>query len=253
MSDITTPKIRALLRARYPAPEWALIEEVADRTGSANNYADAMAMNLWQSRGHALHGFEIKVSRSDWLRELKKPNKAEAFTRYCDFWWVVAPKGIVLDHELPAGWGLMVATEARLTVATTAPKLDAQPMTRAFWASIMRRAHERLHDMAREVLHDEREELRKKHQQALIDERSHARRELDALQGTLQKIKDELGIDLLNRWGLPPTSMLRMAQQLEHMTMGGKALGHIEHLAEQLRVSHQQLTEAITAAKGAGT
>lgn len=247
---IKTAEIRALLRARYPAPEWALIEEVADRTGGASNYADVLAMNLWQSRGHALHGFEIKASRSDWLRELKKPAKAEAISKYCDFWWVVAPKGVVVERELPVSWGLLVATEARLTTAVNAPKLNAEPMTRAFWASVMRRAHERLHDMAREQLVDERAELQRQHRDTIERERTHVRRELDTLLATLKTINDELGIDLVNRWGLPPTRFLKLAKELEHMSVSGNMLGHFEHLATQLQAAHKTVTDALQAFKG---
>jgi len=32
-------------------------------------------MDLWPSGGLEIHGHEVKVSRSDWLRELKEPEK----------------------------------------------------------------------------------------------------------------------------------------------------------------------------------
>jgi hypothetical protein len=81
---------------------------------AAQRICDYMAMDLWTGygalRGPKLHGHEVKVSRSDWLTELRDPEKAEAFRRYCDFWWlVVSDKDIVKPGELPAGWGLMVA------------------------------------------------------------------------------------------------------------------------------------------------
>ena len=47
---------------------------------------------VWPSRGLYLHGFEIKVHRNDWLRELKNPAKAEEIAGYCHFWWVVATR-----------------------------------------------------------------------------------------------------------------------------------------------------------------
>src|ERR1039457_1110041 len=74
----------------------------------ARRPADFLAMDLWPSRGLALHGHEIKVSRSDWLRELKEPEKAAEFIPYMNHWWLVAsdPR-IVREGELPEGWGLM--------------------------------------------------------------------------------------------------------------------------------------------------
>lgn len=83
---------------------------------SARRICDFMAMDLWpggygRDAHPKLHGHEVKVSRADWLTELKDPDKAEAFRRYCDFWWlVVADKNIVRAGELPDGWGLMVAS-----------------------------------------------------------------------------------------------------------------------------------------------
>lgn len=74
-----------LLRRRYPAPAWAFLEEVRNQTGYARTIrtADALAMSLYPSRGLHLHGFEVKVSRADWFRELNDPKKAEEIAAYC--------------------------------------------------------------------------------------------------------------------------------------------------------------------------
>src|SRR5579859_3336180 len=95
-----------LLRGRYPADRWALFSQVADSTGWASNYADAIAVALWPSLGVQVHGFEFKSSRGDWKRELRTEGKADAIARYCNFWWLVTPSlAIVAENELPAGWG----------------------------------------------------------------------------------------------------------------------------------------------------
>ena len=61
----------ALLALRYAPPAYAFFEEVRAQTGyAAGGSADGLALSLWPSRGIELHGFEVKVSRSDWLREL---------------------------------------------------------------------------------------------------------------------------------------------------------------------------------------
>lgn len=77
----------------------------------ARRTIDAIAIGTWPSRGMLLDAYEIKISRSDWLRELKNPAKAEAFAGLVDrFWLVVADASIVKDGELPEGWGLLVRT-----------------------------------------------------------------------------------------------------------------------------------------------
>lgn len=68
----------------------------------------------WSIRAPIFHGHEVKVSRSDWLAELRDPSKAETFARHMHFWWlVVSDKDIVRD-DLPDGWGLMVKSGAKL-------------------------------------------------------------------------------------------------------------------------------------------
>jgi len=89
--------------------EWVLFPEIRVPFGSSWRTADAIGVNCWKSRGYRVAGYEIKVTRSDWLREMKKPVKAEAFERYVNEWWIVAPPGIVdlKKDDMPPGWGLM--------------------------------------------------------------------------------------------------------------------------------------------------
>ena len=137
---IMSSHIKALLRNRYPIEEWALAFEVAPETGGGTRRADAVAMNMWRSRGHAIHGFEFKVSRSDWLRELKEPSKADAVAQYCDYWWLVIDGDhIVKDGELPEGWGLLTVTRDKndkspkgLRVQAKAAKQNAAPLSKLF-------------------------------------------------------------------------------------------------------------------------
>ena len=132
--------IMGALRGRYKPPEWAIFFEVANATGGlAAGRADAIAMNLWPSRGLAIHGFEIKVSRSDWARERANPAKAEVMAKNCDFWWVVAPVGIVDDSDLPLTWGLLTVTDNyRVRQVVAAEKTDVVPLERPFLASLVR-------------------------------------------------------------------------------------------------------------------
>lgn len=99
--SVPPTNIMGLLRQRYCGPEWVLAAEVT----LGNRRMDALAMNQWASRGRLLAGFEIKVSRSDWLRELKDFQKAEHAFMECDQFYLVTPKEIVKDGELPVGWG----------------------------------------------------------------------------------------------------------------------------------------------------
>lgn len=134
-------ELRELIRKRFPAPEWATLFEVANGTGAGQSrWADAIAMNLWPSRGMAVHGFEIKVSRTDWQKELSQPEKANEIARFCDFWWLVAPEEIVKPGELPLGWGhLAPDNKGRLKVVANAAERTPEPLTRHFVGALLRK------------------------------------------------------------------------------------------------------------------
>lgn len=140
-TKMQTYEIKAALAEKYKAPEYALLFEVGDGTGgNKSRYADAVAMSLWPSRGLHLIGFEIKASRADWLNEMKKPEKADAVGRYCDYWYlVVGDKKIVQDGELPLGWGLIAPRGEGLVIVREATKIECLPINRSFLAGLMRR------------------------------------------------------------------------------------------------------------------
>jgi hypothetical protein len=140
-----TAAVRTALNKRFQAPEWALFFEVSQGTGSyGGRFADAVAMNLFPSRGLRVEGVEIKVSRGDWLRELRDPSKSEPIQRYCDHWWIAALPGIVADGELPPTWGLLeLNANNGLRMKVKAPKLEAEPLGRDFLAAMVRRAAEK--------------------------------------------------------------------------------------------------------------
>lgn len=140
---VTAEDLMAALRLRYREQEYALFPQVADATGGhARRTADAIALSLWPSRGIVLHGFEFKVSRGDWLRELRTPEKAEAIARRCHYWWLVTPVGLVRDDECPPNWGLLElrAPGAALRVTEKASKLGDPAMDRFFVAGLLRAA-----------------------------------------------------------------------------------------------------------------
>lgn len=136
------------LALRFPRGSYALLRHVANGTGAREyRWADAVAMGTWPSRGLDINGIEIKVSRSDWLAELKEPAKAEQIGIYCDYWWLVVPgrKGdIVKPGELPLTWGMMRWHGGRFVTDRAPAKQTPRPITRDFLAAVLRRAQEQL-------------------------------------------------------------------------------------------------------------
>lgn len=140
---MTAYELRQMLAKKYCAPEYAFFAELPAATGGATRRADGFSISLWKSRGIYFTGFEIKVARSDWLNELKNPKKAEAIGKFCDYWYIVAPDtSVVKLHELPETWGLMTVDGRGLCIKKQAVKIDAEPMTRNFLASLFRQMDE---------------------------------------------------------------------------------------------------------------
>jgi hypothetical protein len=142
-----------LIHARYSkdtgnGPRYVVAEHVRNEAGfggydytwkrrSTLRTADALAVDLWPSSGNVIHGFEVKVSRSDWLTELKDPSKADAFRQYVDHWWLVVPDASIVRGDLPDGWGLLAGVGS-LRARVPAPRLTPAPMSSSMRAALVR-------------------------------------------------------------------------------------------------------------------
>lgn len=196
-----THDVSAALRSRFCSPEWAIFFEVGDATGGRHNrWADAVAMNLYPSRGLEVHGFEIKVSRSDWLRELKNPEKSAPVQRYCDRWWIVSPPAIVAAGELPPTWGLYeLQTGGKIRQVVAAPKLTAQPVTREFVAAMLRRASEIDEGLVNSAVHAEIARLREGDEKRIAREIEFRTSNHTELKERIAEIERISGIEI-GRW-----------------------------------------------------
>jgi hypothetical protein len=140
---MTSDHLLEAIRSQYPATQgWIVLPQVANATGAGRGRtSDALAMNGWPSRGLELVGFEIKVTRQDWRRELEQPEKADPIYQYCDGWYLVTPDDVVVvrGQELPSTWGHLVAGRQGVKVVKVATKLQPKAMDRSFLAAIIRR------------------------------------------------------------------------------------------------------------------
>lgn len=106
---ITADDIKRLIRERYSrikngeAHKWVVLSEVRTETGFTSKWStrsgpfgekfiDMMAFSCWPSKGFTRIAFEIKTSRSDFLNELKKPEKRWLAMMYSHRFYYVAPK-----------------------------------------------------------------------------------------------------------------------------------------------------------------
>ena len=185
----TEADVLAALDACHPPPAWAFIPQVRDGTGiGAGRTADAVAMSLWPSRGLELIGYEVKVARADWLRELRNPEKAETIFGYCDRWYVAAPEGVVAHGELPPTWGHKVYRLGRIETEVEAPKLTPAALDRIFVAAIMRRLH---------GLRADRREIVQAVAAALAERRTTDQRALDRLKEAVAAFEKASGVKIV--------------------------------------------------------
>lgn len=137
----TSAKVKALLQSYYGGGgKHVVLFEVRNATGFyASRSIDAVTMSLWPSLGLELAGMEIKVSRSDWLRELKDPAKASTTFEYFDRWYLVAPRDVAKMEEIPGPWGWLAPEGDKLVTLKKAPlNPEPKPVDRKFLASILR-------------------------------------------------------------------------------------------------------------------
>lgn len=228
-----THELVEMLRKKYPKDAYALLFEVRNATGYASRerYADAIGMSLWPSRGLEVLGFEMKVSRSDWLKELATPGKAEAICKYCDRWFIVAPPKIVRSGELPATWGLLEVKRGCLVVTTPAPKLQPEVMPVSFIASLFREAQRQLTDEAQvdrivnKRVNAERKDIM--YVESRKSEMLEAR--LQELEKVVHDFEKSSGVRLSSRWAYPQKTPADIGNALK-MILDGGPINYIKDL-----------------------
>lgn len=196
MTKVTAKDIRALLRRRYAAPEWAMLFEVANTTGAgASRYADAVAMNLYPSRGLTVFGFEIKVSKSDFINEVRNPDKSVSVQKYCDRWYIVAPAEAVDESLLPENWGWLQVTGEQIRLRKEGPKLKAEPLSREFVAAMVRRGHETEQGEIASLVNLQVSALRKQDEERIQREVKARSARADEATKKLEDLKAKIGND----------------------------------------------------------
>lgn len=202
---------RHYIKPGAPFPGGIFLPEVGWNGGTGTTRCDAIYVGFTGTSGRLLVGHEVKASRSDWLTELSKPGKADAWADQCHEWWLVAAPGIVHDGELPDGWGLMVpgrsktrmrvVTPARRKPGTYAPSWDA---TR----SIMARQDTLRESTIREAVdksdRDSYEQFEKR-VATEVERRMQRQGDVTAIRDELARVRKALGVEVLpsggSAWG----------------------------------------------------
>jgi len=214
-------RVMAALAKRYAPPSWALLSQLGSGTGWARGrYADAVALGLWPSRGIDLHGFEVKVHRGDWLRELKKPEKADEIAVYCDFWWLVVGAPDVVDlarDPIPTTWGVLELDGRGLVQRRKAERnAGVVAIDKPLVAAIFRRASEDM--MPRSSIHaalDEKwDEGRKAGRSEAEGDRDNSAVDASALRTAVAEFEAASGVKINGYAGRMTGERFRAAEKL---------------------------------------
>lgn len=241
--------LAGLVMQAYPSPEWAVFLEVSNSTGfQAKRRADAVAMGVWPSRGHALVGFEFKEDRRDWLREKNDPAKADVIAADCDCWYVVAgAEKIVKLDELPAPWGLYVANEDRSRLKCVKPPVpfadrDKSTIRRRFAAAMLRKVSETT--VARVELNRIVDERVKEAVARTTDgrERDGLQRRVEELEKILATFREHAGVDLEDWRGSE-----NISKAVSAVMQGENYLRDLTHARDRLSAAAKEIDGSIKA------
>jgi hypothetical protein len=263
VGGVMTPgQLWTALEDRYPKREYALLAQVRNTTGFARRErtADAIALSLWPSRGLLLHGFEIKAYRGDWKRELGNPEKAEEIARFCDYWWLVVTDARIAPlDEVPPNWGVLAPNEDAtvLVVVREAARLEPQPWSRGFMASVLRNVSDCM--TANAAVNQKIEDARKsgitEGERRVADVK-----ELERLRKLEQDVTDfekASGLFIANLYHWQAVEPKKLGEALRTLVSGGDALEHrlasldrLAQAAERMSAdvrSHRELIAGVAA------
>lgn len=119
-----------------------LIFEMPTGTGYSHGEAskiDAFYMACRPSENFKRIAYEIKISRADFLREIKEPRKRRAALRVSNQFYFVTPADLVRTEEIPLECGLMELGPHGLYEKVNAPFRDGLPASWHFFAAFARR------------------------------------------------------------------------------------------------------------------
>lgn len=246
-----TASLYEMIEKRYPSPGWQVLWEVANGTGyKTKRHADAVAIGIWPSHGYAIHGIEIKRTRSDLMREFADPSKADAVGVYCDHWWLVVEDAKITEGvEIPPTWGILAPKNQLLRVVRKAPERKAKAVDRSFFAALVRNVMagyvpKHQHEALRERQHDEIAKELEQHREMYRDDAEHKLKQLEA---RIAAFEEASGVKIDHYQGGAIGDAVRRVFELRH-ELGRDQLQHHITKLEGSADQHAYVAERARAA-----
>jgi len=113
---MTAADIAAILvKERHPQKSWVCVREMRAGCGYGmhERTVDLFCVEASPAKGCPAVAYEIKVSKSDFKRDISKPEKHRPALTYSDRFYYVAPVGVIDVALLPPWAGLVEVHDAR--------------------------------------------------------------------------------------------------------------------------------------------
>lgn len=239
---VSASDIRGALKDFYAAPEWYIGFEVGNSTGThCRRRADAVAINAYPSKGFEVRGFEIKISKQDLRAELENGIKSDEIARFCDYWFLVVPKGLADEFTLPPTWGVIEYTDRGLRQKVKAEKLEKANPTIGFLCAMLRGRERTILEAAAKVTAEREEQIRK----SAIWGVKNSETELKNLREKLAEVKAATGISL-DVW-TPTHSIINRLKAADSLDIIVRNVRFIERNANVLIKEVEEIQAAVDA------
>lgn len=240
--------VREALYKRWPATQYVVVEEAPEDPMRAGRKIDMLVISCWKSRGYEVEAVEIKVSVSDWKRELDNPSKADFWYRHAHRFWLACPAEIAskVRETLPVGWGLLSVGEKVVAVANP-QRNAAEPLS---WPTVigvlranqgvglaaLQRMHRAGYDEGRAAGRSEAE--RERGESFLQDQ-------LRSLQERVKAFHEVTGVDLMHAYNAEGAARIGRLYKLidRSFTHPDHVLTGIDRASAQLAQSATGLTQ----------
>lgn len=143
MPSVSASQILKALEEAHDPKQWAFFHELRIGTGygkDSEQRLDSWSIHYFPSKRNVTRCYEIKISRSDFKSEIKKPLKRRPGLRLSNEFYFVTPQNLLDPAEIPPECGLMeVDSKGGLKIKLQAPFRDVMPPTWLFMSAICRR------------------------------------------------------------------------------------------------------------------
>lgn len=231
---ITAEDVRKALHSKFRTDQYLKIEEFSEY--DTGRRIDFMAVSLVRSRP-GIHGIEIKVSRSDWLKEMQIAKKADAFY-FCDYYYLASPPGIWQNGEVPEGWGIYEFQGNKIKLIRNPAALPSKydfVFLKTLLGRVLRPESSAISKARGEGYNEGYKDGEKSKSPEY--KLSSLKRELDAYKKNFEEFRTRSGIEIDSIWHLGEIGrIVRMIQ------MGINADEEYRHAKERIELTYERLS-----------